>query len=71
MRQAPPTSRQGKRGIYAHHVRSCRDCFGDYFLVGMEGTCAGAKIIIEKAEACGALHATGEVEADNSHNLGE
>ena len=39
-------------------------------MVGMEGTCAGAKII-EKAEACGALHATSKVEADNSHNLGE
>lgn len=40
-------------------------------MVGMEGTCAGAKIVIEKAEACGALHATSKVEADNSHNLGE
>lgn len=40
-------------------------------MVGMEGTCAGAKIIIEKTEACGALHATGEVETGNSHNLGE
>jgi len=59
MGQALPASQQGEGSINAHDVRVCLDGFGDYFPVGMEGTCVRVKSFVKEAEACGATDAPG------------